>query len=656
MATCSDKDHSDVSDKRLCSICSGRLVSPRYLHCYHSFCHGCLVSHIVASCESTDDPVGFSCPLCRKFISAPDLTKDPAEWADDLPLNRALLVLLDEETSSYDSKYCQACQRDNQEERGSDWCNSCLEYLCKSCAIAHRKNKASVDHTVIPLGELLVDSPLIDESNLCEMHEQQKIEYYCYDHSKPCCRTCVCRNHRICVDVKSVESVAELLQDNKDIDQLLRDIDSYKNTLQIISTEEENNIVKVDNNVDEITEKLTQLKANLTSHFDKLENEALTKLSKMSKECKSRINTVLDEISKRKQFLEYCHGNLQTLKENNSSVVRVVKYNNIKRNFEEMKHSQVLQTNIDFRAPVKSDIEEILNKSNLLDLSVSCHKYCSRFTFDVTTATMKIFTEFKDRNTHDVAAAILTSDNEIILVEYQGKACKLFNPEGSLLKTLSEFNEYPRDISYGRDEILVSIPGEKKVKRLSIDDFEHSETILMEENCFGIASFDGHIYASTNEGIIKLDEKGKRLGIYPTTGCSFNIAVDFRGNVIYSESNSHIVKCINQEKELLWSYKHQKLSKPYGLSTDCVRNIYVTGRDSSNIHVLSEGGELLRIFENIPRPWAIKFLENTLKFVIITENNHVQVYELENERRKQLTRKTYKDEKCSMKQEENECE
>lgn len=45
--------------------------------------------------------------------------------------------------------------------------------------------------------------------------------------------------------------------------------------------------------------------------------------------------------------------------------------------------------------------------------------------------------------------------------------------------------------------------------------------------------------------------------------------------------------------QYVWSYKSDNLKNPLALDTDFYGNIYVAGKESRNIHVLSNSGELI---------------------------------------------------------------
>lgn len=62
---------------------------------------------------------------------------------------------------------------------------------------------------------------------------------------------------------------------------------------------------------------------------------------------------------------------------------------------------------------------------------------------------------------------------------------------------------------------------------------------------------------------------------------------------------------------------HSELRGPYGLDMDSQSNIYVAGRKSNNIHILSREGSLLRILKDIIGPLCLKLRKETSTALVL---------------------------------------
>lgn len=79
---------------------------------------------------------------------------------------------------------------------------------------------------------------------------------------------------------------------------------------------------------------------------------------------------------------------------------------------------------------------------------------------------------------------------------------------------------------------------------------------------------------------------------------------------------------------ILFTYNHEELKNPYGLTTDGKGNIFVNGNTSNNIHILSREGKLLRIVTGVKSPTCIKFQNAINRFFVGTSTGDIKVFEV----------------------------
>ena len=185
--------------KTTCPICFELFNTPRYLPCFHTFCHNCLSSYILSTCKSKVNPVGFPCPLCRQLVPAPSSLGEPEKWTALIPINKVVQAICDK-----NEPFCDACARVNEKEVATDWCGSCSESLCVFCAKAHKRNALSKTHELIPLSGIGEIPIRIENHVICKDHSSP-VKYMCVDHEALCCMECVCTLHRKCDQVDEID-------------------------------------------------------------------------------------------------------------------------------------------------------------------------------------------------------------------------------------------------------------------------------------------------------------------------------------------------------------------------------------------------------------------------------------------------------------------
>lgn len=247
MAT-SQTEANTVSDVTVCPICFDKFKAPRYLPCKHSFCHDCLSSYIVSQCNSVEPRLGFHSPVCRVYTPSDGVPEKPEEWAGLFPLNDILQKIVNQPNE----RLCEACLRDSDEEEASDFCFSCIEYLCKLCAKYHKKNLATRDHSIITVDEMksVQVIPNANVESRCPKHQHEQVQLYCHDHEQPCCALCGGTEHRKCEKVDTLEHVAHVLRESGQMDSLLYEVNAFKEKLQTAQGKQELNISEIENTID----------------------------------------------------------------------------------------------------------------------------------------------------------------------------------------------------------------------------------------------------------------------------------------------------------------------------------------------------------------------------------------------------------------------
>lgn len=412
MAASTEKDSDQIKEiTTTCPICFETYKTPRNLPCLHTFCHNCLGSYIISTCKIKQNPVGFHCPICRRFVPAPSFTTEIEKWAELVPINKMVNML--------NEKCCDACKRADEEEVASDWCKSCLESLCGPCAKAHKRNVFTQKHELIPIenfqkvSEESESHELVDV--LCQEHSNQ-VEYLCVDHEELCCSRCVCTKHRKCNQIDAIEEASESLRKSEKLEALCQEISQFEEKLVTAKSEAEKNIRYVDNKSDQIREESTELRNKIVNHVDALLENHLSDLAQNVKEQKDRLTSFEDAVSDRQllmaQYLQTLKGAQKTL-----PPVLVHEYFKIKRQFRHVKMSGLSKCTVKLNADVCNDLSGILEVTKFADLKAET-KSIPLNEIDLTYASMKLVCELDDSN-GDVTGGCFLQNGDIILADHK---------------------------------------------------------------------------------------------------------------------------------------------------------------------------------------------------------------------------------------------
>ncbi|XP_061177228.1 RING finger protein 207-like [Saccostrea echinata] len=353
-------------DSFKCPICFENFKTPRYLPCYHSFCHDCLSKHILSLCERKEvKPLGFHCPLCRDFIPAVEPSEDLSKWAIRFPLN----MLKSCENTVY-PRLCDACKRENEEEDAVEFCLECRENLCRICSKYHHRILLTKKHKLVPLGELKLFHLLSSESDKCQMHSGKKVKMYCRDHDVLCCTHCIFMKHRSCEEIDTIKQTADRLQSNGHFESLLTGIKDLKLQLSETKNTYERNISEINDNAEEITGKVETLHKNMESHLRKLKEDFLDHLSTKTKTYKEELQRKTESLNNSIKFLNHCTKTIDGVLDSEDNVMKIREFQNIQNKYGTFKTANATENLewIGLTSSINSDIMTINNCSKFGDI------------------------------------------------------------------------------------------------------------------------------------------------------------------------------------------------------------------------------------------------------------------------------------------------
>lgn len=137
------------------------------------------------------------------------------------------------------------------------------------------------------------------------------------------------------------------------------------------------------------------------------------------------------------------------------------------------------------------------------------------------------------------------------------------------------------------------------------------------------------LYAACSDCIVKLDMEGNIKQRYDgMDNWTYTVAINNRNEINSSSCWTHKVTVMENSGKKIYSYFHEKLRHPRGLDVNFSGNIFVAGQGSNNIHMLTPGAELLKMF-NVASPKCIKFKENSYMCFVRSLNSTTKVYEFQ---------------------------
>ena len=163
---------------------------------------------------------------------------------------------------------------------------------------------------------------------------------------------------------------------------------------------------------------------------------------------------------------------------------------------------------------------------------------------------------------------------------------------------------------------------------INLDDLSEIKVFLINSPVTGITNINGKFLVIGQSQLSMLNSDFELLERTDVDDESDDITTDLHGNTIYSCFGNGTVTKKDRKNKIQFVYQHPTLSGPYGLAVDPRGNIYVCGRYSNNIHVISGDGKLLKILDGFPRPQFIAFQCNSFRFFVVQNQSCVKICEL----------------------------
>ena len=191
---------------------------------------------------------------------------------------------------------CDPCQSRNMVNTSVSWCLDCEEELCSECAEYHTNLKMARNHHVLDLKLKSSYSALLKKPSLvCEKHKDCQVEYVCVDHDEICCRDCLAKTHKSCVNTMSLDSASKGAKHSQLFSDCQEQLTSINQTYKSILKYREENVSGIKDDKQRIKENMKKIKEKLIQRSNQVEKELTNKLDILVQE-----NTKFqqDEISK----------------------------------------------------------------------------------------------------------------------------------------------------------------------------------------------------------------------------------------------------------------------------------------------------------------------------------------------------------------------
>ncbi|KAL3887911.1 hypothetical protein ACJMK2_000296 [Sinanodonta woodiana] len=287
MATATE-ERIHIAQLLQCPICLNTFKKPKLLPCGHTYCTSCIQSHINSKLTPRETELRcFPCPVCRADTSPQNPEVDIDKWAESFPVNSMVISLLDVTVERDGENLCDLCLNRNRKNSATSYCRDCNRTMCGMCKECHGDIPSTNHHTVTDLNtkcEINEARPNLSFIEMCPIHSDKHIEFFCSDHYKLCCATCGFLEHRKCDNITSIKDMIksyDLKTKSRELESILNNLHGYlKDSIDKVVTTG----TSVANDKKSILQKIQIAKLQLNSKIKKLEASLIADIEGKHKE------------------------------------------------------------------------------------------------------------------------------------------------------------------------------------------------------------------------------------------------------------------------------------------------------------------------------------------------------------------------------------
>ena len=534
---------------------------------------------------------------------------------------------------------CDPCSEKNKRLVAEKYCSDCEEKLCTECAEWHMRCKAFKSHHVIDLSSVGSRIPPSSKIN-CEIHTDVQIDYFCSQHDVVCCRACIPDSHSSCKSVLPLDSASKDVRNSSLLSDTLEEQDYMTETLQKIEVNRDENKKLLKQKKSLIIKQISAAKSKVLKYLDDIEERLITEVESVQGKNEEKINKEKHDICQLTSILKDNKQELEFVKDhgsNNQLFLTLRKQITIIQKTDKKIHdmsSAINEIDMEFKEIKNVNIETIGSLSQITRPCPIKYKSMKAQHEQVEVDRSQTLTEFIKEDeinlTREITDMAVTSDNKLLLCNYSDKKVYIYKDYKTYEDEISlTSSPYCITVVPCTDKAVVTLPLERSIQFINTTNNTTDNKINIGEYCHGVTAVKDNIYIGGINKVIILNIDGSLVRKIATTNSGLNYSL------LYNERNDQLLLrqmgrlcCINLDGHVIYRYD---ISGDLGLAVDQQGHVYISGRDSHDIHRLSPDGTfrdiVLSKHDGVDGPRNITFNNDFTKlFIINNRGKTVLVY------------------------------
>ncbi|CAG2226724.1 unnamed protein product [Mytilus edulis] len=473
--------------------------------------------------------------------------------------------------ASSDRDCCTLCKDDGTSTEAVTWCIECEVFLCTDCEKHHKKLRMSKVHNTMSTKDYH-DLPKF----------MQEISSQCSDHKK----------NRI-------------------------------NT---------NNIQKT-----KAAEQVRSMRKSIDDFLNKLEKKILGDLESKQSKLKSQMNTLLQQLKTRDNQISQLQSEFSKMTQYATELQMYVGLREIEKTTSEAaKHLEDLKSGgqldeVNLELTISSELQSILKDVKLFgDVNINTRPFTFQLkagrkdqaqylvqtipTIEQTKPSfLRQLTIPQDMRSCTIKACRILPDGKYLILgtDYDKSRLLLYSNDGMFMRKSVQFTGESYDSCFIRNNtVAVALELQNQTALVDVEKNKVFKSINLPHLCFSVTS-DGQILVISSmekSTIVNLNDMSHKI----LEGVKANSVALFKGNIYGTIFWENKVCCYKSTGETLWTFKHDDIVYPQGITLDKQGFVYIhdiVSEYKKKVVVVSSDGKtcktILSEADGIRDPWAI---------------------------------------------------
>ncbi len=623
-----------------CTICFERLNNPKTLQCLHTFCMGCLQSHLAAYLSQRRDlihPPSLPCPTCREFTHIPDC------GISGLRTDFKIAKIIEYLGNAEDKKLgCDVCKTVRTESKAVFYCRDCNKNLCQECIYRHKNTEVFDSHVVKELKNAR------NSRAVCKEHEDEMeaTRYFCQSCETPICTLCAMTEHMLhnLTDLdsgkarndrsKKIKVLTQKVTSNvKQIDAFLNKLQTFQENLKT-SYETTGNLIRTraEDIINQVRDQEKQLLENLQQQY----HGKMTKIEaerENLKECKEKFELLNQTAS---STLKEDTG--EPFFETSSEIIRELK---TALSVQFLNPDDFSEADANFNLTLPKEMPQL---GQLSEQNISANlTFMSRIP-------IQLVSKITNGNLDWPSDVAVRAEGEIVVADTENYQLKLFDKAGNLKQVVAVGEIKPAGVAVTKVRTIVATDILDRCVKIFSEHgqllFEFGQGVFDSPAGIAVNTYGEYIVSDVgNHSVTVHNSQGNilaRLGGYGHSDITFDgpwyVATNDNNDIIVADMGNHCVKIFDYQLHLVSIIEEaDTLFCPSGLDVDIQGNLLICDSGRNLVSMYTPDGHLIDHIltedDGIENPHGISIKDSGQLVVSLCSNksankHEVRIYQL----------------------------